>query len=487
MLATLRRLAYNSLVYGIGGTLSQFAGFLLVPIYTHLLTPEDYGIMAVIGTSAAIVKIVFECGFGGCAARYFHDYTIEERKRFFGSVVLAQLVATGVLTLIIVALAGGASRGLLGRPDRALYIQLAAVRIYLALIALVPGVIFRMREQVGLAAGTSLVSALTDIALSLFFVVGLRMGLLGVYLGGLCSAALSGLLYGYFLVREIRFVIEWPSVRKALIFGLPLIPHLLATWTLNFSDRMFLQHFTTTTETGLYSLGYNFGMIMFFVVSTINTAWVPYFYQLNREQGVDAARALIARLLTYYTVVVGLFALVLAVFGGDLLRLMAAESFWRAAQLVPIVVAAYFIHGLYYMMVNGIYYADQTRLLPLVTGVAAAVNFGANILLIPRIGMMGAAWATLVALAVMAVLTFVLAQRVYPIPFETGRIGRVLAVYLLIWGFCHAVAVASVPWSAIARVAAVLAAPALLAMTGFLRPEERSRLWAALPRIRKGR
>jgi O-antigen/teichoic acid export membrane protein len=145
------------------------------------------------------------------------------------------------------------------------------------------------------------------------------------------------------------------------------------------------------------------------------------------------------------------------------------------------------MHGLYYMMVNGIYYADQTRLLPLVTGVAAAVNFGANILLIPRIGMMGAAWATLVALAVMAVLTFVLAQRVYPIPFETGRIGRVLAVYLLIWGSCHAVAVASVPWSAIARVAAVLAAPALLAMTGFLRPEERSRLWAALPRIRKGR
>lgn len=477
MLAALRRLGLHSLIYGLGGTLSQVVGFLLVPVYTRVLTPDDYGTMAVLGTAMAIVNIVFQCGVSGSVTRYYHEFEQAERRRFIGSVLLCQLACTGLVTAAVVLGARGAAELLLPGRSVGLLLQLAITRVFVSLVAVVPGVTLRMREQPWWVVATSLLGLVTDTGLSIYLVVFLRLGLLGVYLGGLASSLICLPVYAYLLGHDVHLGVEWRHVRTALVYGLPLVPHMLAHWVINLSDRVLLQRLASTSAAGLYSLGYNFGMIMQFIVGTINTAWVPYFYQLNRERGEEEARAQTGRLFTYYAAVVGFLGLLLALFGGDLLRLMAGRAFWPAAQVIPVIVATYLVQGLYFMTVNGIFLKNRTPLLPAITGLAAVVNVGLNLLLIPRLGMMGAAWGTLAAFLVLTALTVGVAQRLYPVPFERRRVAKVALVYLLVWGACQTlVPAAPAALTTPLRLLAVACAPLLLLACGFANEVERRRL-----------
>ena len=113
----------------------------------------------------------------------------------------------------------------------------------------------------------------------------------------------------------------------------------------------------------------------------------------------------------------------MAALGPDLLRLMTPRNpaFHAAAPIIPVVALAYLLHGVFLLTSVGIGIARQARYYPMVTAAAATTNVAANLLLIPRFGAMGAAWATVLAYAVMAALGFTFSRRVFAIPFEGGR------------------------------------------------------------------
>ena len=119
----------------------------------------------------------------------------------------------------------------------------------------------------------------------------------------------------------------------------------------------------------------------------------------------------------------------MAVLGRDLLRLMTPHNpaFHAAAPVIPVVALAYLLHGVFLLTSVGIGIARQARYYPMVTAAAAATNVAANLVLIPRFGVMGAAWATVLAYAVMAALGHAFSRRLFPIPFEGGRLARITA------------------------------------------------------------
>jgi O-antigen/teichoic acid export membrane protein len=213
------------------------------------------------------------------------------------------------------------------------------------------------------------------------------------------------------------------------------VPLRWGNWALKVSDRLILQRFTTLSMVGLYSVGSTIGKTPFDLVANgIHWAIVPFFYATATQESDERSRKIFAEVATWNVAILAGLGLGTIAFSAELIAVLASSSFAAAGAVIPLIVAASFLEALFYIPSKGIYLKRKTQyLLPLFL-VPAAINIGLNLALIPRFGMMGAAWSRLVCDAIMVALTLAVSQRIYPIPYEYGRIGKIVLVAAVLAG-----------------------------------------------------
>jgi O-antigen/teichoic acid export membrane protein len=174
-----------------------------------------------------------------------------------------------------------------------------------------------------------------------------------------------------------------------------------------------------------------------------------------------------------------------AVFAQELLEIFTSRPEFRSgAPVIPVVALAYLFHGGFLLTSIGIGVRKRTRWYPLITGASATTNVAANLVLIPRLGMLGAAWATVLSYAVMAGLGFAVSRRLYPLPLEWGRLGRITGAALLVFLASLLVPAGTLALAIPVKLGLMAALPALLLASGFATPEERR---AVADRLRRRR
>ena len=430
-----KQLAKNSAVYGLPTGVSQVIAFLLIPVYTRILIPRDYGIMALIALCTTILGICFGMGFSGYIMRTYLEFkNPDHRKDFIGSLVLFQLGITFLFTVAICVSGKMITSWLFFDGHLQKYLIIAVIGLWISLVSGISTICLQVQNKAITVLTISIIGTVLSALISLILVVCLKLGVIGVFLGTAIGQTALSSVYMIFLIREMHFTIKWTYVSAALLFGLPLIPHLFSHWVMNYIDRVMLQRFTSTIEVGIYSVGYDFGMIMLFIVGTINTAWVPLFYSINNSMNPSEAQRQVSRLSTYWFMACGFCCVTLCVLGPTLLRLMVAPSFYAAASIVPIIAITYFIHGMYFMSVNSIFFRKKTIVLPFVSGLAALLNIGLNWILIPRYSMMGAAYSTLLSFAVLFIIVFIYSKTIYPVSYEYRRLLKLMVVFIVCGG-----------------------------------------------------
>jgi O-antigen/teichoic acid export membrane protein len=212
---------------------------------------------------------------------------------------------------------------------------------------------------------------------------------------------------------------------------------------------------------------------MMLIVSMFDYAWRPFFLSHAAEPG---AKKMFARVLTYFVTATSFVLLVLSFFIGDIVRIkfsghyLIHPSYWGGLSIVPVVLLAYLFLGVYNNLVAGIYIEKKTQKLPAITLAGAAANVAANFLLIPVMGMMGGAVATLLAYMVMAGALYVTVRQFYPVPYEWGRIGKVVLAGGIVEILFLTVNAGElrILWN----IALLLLFGALLALLRFVDPEE---------------
>jgi O-antigen/teichoic acid export membrane protein len=302
----------------------------------------------------------------------------------------------------------------------------------------VPSSLFRALERPErfLAFGLGVFALGTTATILFLFVFerGAGGALAGQLVGGLGVVAVTAVM----LARMPRRRFDRQLMGRALRFGLPLLPHGLAAWSLNFSDRWLigltigLPTLATQAAVGIYSFGYLIGQGVALVAISFNAAWVPFWYARG-----DGERG--PRLLREATTLVmgGLTALAVAVaaFAPELTRLLATRRWGDEAlgaiDVTVIVTFASLIYGLYFMLVSTIFLRRRTAALPLITLAAGLTNLTVNLLLIPRLGITGAAWATLAGYAMLAGVTWWFGTRSYPIAVDVPRLATLGAAAVL--------------------------------------------------------
>lgn len=431
MLKYLRQLAGESMVYGIPAVVQRFLGFLLVPIYTRIFNPADYGVMSLITTTMAAVAIFAVLALDNSAHRWFWDTEdTADRKTTLATWAWCQIVVSAVLAVGVFAFAGWLGKAIVGRADAPGYFRLTALTLPLGVMGAVVTNWFRMQRRawatVFYAIGTSLFTTGTSVLL----VVVLHRGLRGVYESQVMSLAVGTLiavaLMGDWLnPRYFR----WHRLIEMLRFGLPLIPAALAFWIVSFSDRYFVKMYTNTAEVGLYQVGSSLAAVLALITGAFQQSWGPFALSIHKRED---ARQVYASVFLAYVWLTSALSVALALVAPSALRIIATDRFVGASSVVGILAFSYVAIGLGYIATIGLAVVKTTGPTGAAITVAAIVNIGLNILLVPHMGKVGSAVATLISQACVPVYVFYRSQKYYPIPYRFWSAAGVFVLSLFV-------------------------------------------------------
>jgi O-antigen/teichoic acid export membrane protein len=260
-------------------------------------------------------------------------------------------------------------------------------------------------------------------------------------------------------------------------------------------DRFVIGHYRGNSEVGLYGAGYRFGSIVNLVVlEAFGLIWFPYVYSLrDRAQVREVSRVV----LTYFCLLMGGASLAVALFSTEIVQVMTESKFWPAVDVVPLILLGYVLWGAYLVVSTTFYIEERTGIVSGVVLFAALFNLALNVLLVPSLGGMGAAWATLITFALLAALSLGIAERLFPTGFELWRVVLPTALAAGLYGTSRLLPDAfeqfgTAWWSGrtitfpvpSARTFGVIAAkggllvafPAVLVACGFLSRRERSKI-----------
>jgi len=480
----LRHLFRHGFIYLAGALGSQLIGFFLIPLYTHYLTPADYGILEVLDRGLGVLAVLSGLGLARAVVRYYFEQIDDDYRR--------RVLATGSLTVLASALGVAALAAvfspwlsvlLLKTPGYAHLIALMAFGIGLDVAAGVPMAAMRAREQSSAFVAFSLARLLIGVGLNIWFLAGLHLGLVGIIYSSLIMNLVTGAALFILLLRDSGLRFDRTVQGDMLRFGAPVAPAGIPIVALHYGDRFILQRMASNAVVGVYSLGYRFGSVLGTLINNpFGLVWDPYMYKVADR---PSAGRIYGRVLTYHQLITMAGALCLTLLAPNLIRLMADPKYWDATVLVGPVAFGYAVFGAYNVTYSGIVIKKKTGWLPALSTVAALVNIGANLLLIPRMGAMGAALATLISFAWLTITTGLISQRKLPVAYEASRLFHLYVVV----GVCLGVGVllpqALPSAEAWLRVGALVAFPFLLMITGFPSADERVALRGLRDRVRR--
>jgi O-antigen/teichoic acid export membrane protein len=480
--SALRKLVGASAVYGLGSVLVRGLAFLLLPLYTRYLSPAEYGIVALTVTCTVVLGLLYPLGLRGAVSRtYYEGGTAEERKDRVGTLWIAMILSAATMALLLDRAGPSLGAALLPEVPFHPYLRLAVWTAFLGVLGLTPLVLLQAQERplafVLLTVWTALVTTVATV-----WLVVKGGGAAGYLQGSLVGAGLAAIPYLALTMRQIRPVFRIRVLLPALAFGHPLVPHALAGWVLEMSDRAILTRLIPLHDVGVYSLGYQLGAAMGLVTTAFNAAWVPFLFGTLKDEG-EAAHPKLARLVTYYAVALCFVGLGWALLVEYAMALLAGPAFRDAYRITPWVVGGYVFGGLYLIPTNLLFWRRQTRVIPLITLAAGAANVGLNFWLVPRYGAIAAAWSTLAAYALLLILTWKCAERLHPFPYEYRRLGLMAGLALALFLTGQLLPFPSPALEVAGRVLLWLAFPVGLLALGML---DRAEL-AVLTRLMRGR
>jgi O-antigen/teichoic acid export membrane protein len=478
VLTRLKDLFGNLVIYGLGDVATSLISLLLLPIFTSYLTPEDYGVIGLLLLLEAFTKVALRWGVDTAFMRLYHDAQDQAGRQllastlfFFLLVVNGLLLGAALLLLpwLTPLVLGDATAS--GAPPSVL-VALTLVNTFVAGFYFIPLQVLRIQRRSRTFIAISTVRSFGTILARLALVISAGMGVLGIVIADAAVTVVFSLVLARWYVPLIRPVFSRAILREALGFGLPRVPHSVAHQLIGFADRRLLEAFHTAREVGLYSIGASFGLALKLFLSAFEAAWTPFFLGVMREP--NAAR-IYSTVSTYVVALLVVLVSGLAAAAPHVVRLFTTEGFHEAAAVTPWVALGVMFQGLYLVGSIGLVITKETKWYPLATGLAAAVSLGANLVLIPRFGILGAAWANALSYAALAAATVSLSWRVYPIAYEWGRLLRIGAAGALAYAAGTRVvpeALGVVPSLLAAGVVVLGVYGALLAATGFFHPGE---------------
>jgi O-antigen/teichoic acid export membrane protein len=417
----LARLSRHTVVYAAAGQLSKLVGFALLPFYTAYLDKAAYGINELLTQAISVLGYIAGINMTTAMARHYFDSAEPRHRRLVVSTTLWAAFAASLTLAGALALAARPLGALLS--DRPGMPELVYLTLGILVLQLLREVFWRylQTEERSTAFAVSAVSmTVVVLVLQIWFVRGLGRGLIGLFEAVLISEVLAVAALAVVLLPRVGLGFSPALFRQLATYTLPLVPNGVLQFCLHNADRYVLDGLRGEADVGLYGFAYKLGLIPNFLLLTpFLMVWYPFIFSVG---DAERQKVLIARIGAYFLAVVTGAVLLVSIFAPELVRLMAGKPEYLVAwPAVPFVCAGYWCWAAFQMAQTGFFIRKRTSTLPWLTGLAAAFNIVANLLLIPRYGWVAAAWITAATFLLLLVVTLRAVRPVFPVDFLWRR------------------------------------------------------------------
>jgi O-antigen/teichoic acid export membrane protein len=430
----IKNLGKQTLIYGLGHIMARLVTFLLLPLYTHTFTQEEYGAISLAYAFMGFAIILYRYGMDTALMKFSIQSKGEEQIKYTSVIIITQLITSTIFSLILYLLRYDIAEFVLGlnRPDWMLSL---IIILFLDAFWNLPMLILRSEEKAVTFIFFSLVNVILTMALNIYFVIHLNEGVDGVLKANIIASGLVSFLSLpiIFRITKIKFL-KKEILLKVLSFSLPFLPAGLFTMIMELSDRYIIEWLLGTAEVGLYSAGKKMGMLGLTAVMGFNMGWTPFFLKRGKNKNAKKQFKIIT---TIFLGVMGYICLLVSLWISEIMRFSVFGSpligveFWECEPIVSLILLGYFFFGTYVIQLPGVYIKEITGWIPLFRVIGASVLVLSSIITIPIFGIYGAAIAVVIAFFSMSLSIFLKVQTVYSIPYNWKGIIFPILILLL--------------------------------------------------------
>lgn len=431
----IKKLAGETAIYGLGTIVPRLLNYFLVPLYTYVFTQEEYGRITELYAWVAIMMVVLTYGMETAFFRYAE---LEKNASKVFSTAATSILITSVVFLAAIILFINNIAGAIHYEDNNEYIILLAIIVAIDAFTALPFAFLRYQNKAKRFAIIKVISVAVNILLNLvfilvlpkldfnirndFFLIDASSLIIVVFVANLISSIVSLLL----LIPELKHFkigINRVLFKKLLLYGLPILIIGIAGMINEVSDKILLRYFlpddqNAEAQIGIYGASYKLAILMMLFIQMFRYAAEPFFF---RESSKKDAKEIYSKVMTYFVIFTLLIFLTVTLYI-DIFKYFIGPAFWIGLQIVPIILAAKMFLGIFYNLSVWYKLTNKTLYGAIISIIGALITIVLNILLIPKIGYLGSAWANLACYFSMMVISYFWGRRIYQIHYQLKKI-----------------------------------------------------------------
>ena len=482
MTKNLQSVFSDSMIYWVGTMLSKMMGFFLIPLYTRFLSPEDYGVLELVALTTDLFAILIGAQISSAVFKLYHDEDDEKRKRqIISTSVVGVTVFSGLSFLILFLNAELLSTIIFDTNDNAELFRLMFIGYFFSVVQQVPLAYIRILDKSKLFVIVTLIQLFLMISMNVVFVAVYDLGVYGILLGTAIAFTITGLILVYQTLVYTGVHFKLNIFNSAIRFSYPLIPATLAMFVINFSDRFFLNEYSTLNDVGIYSLSYKFGfLLMPLIVMPFYMTWQSKMYVFYKEENRNE---LYNSAFSVFFFILSAVFLFITAYIEEILWLMTTEKYYEAAYYVPIIGGAYLINGVSQIFSSALYAEKKTKSIAMINMVVALINIFLNIVLISRYGVLGASLATLISYALVMIMTLSRSNKLTKIRWDIRRYMKLVVITVLVVILVNIVSVDSIFAGVLLKIAILLSALFVVFKIGYFTESQIAFIKRRIPRL----
>lgn len=435
----LKQLLGESAIYGLSGVITSFIGMFLMPLYTSVFQPSDYGIIALMGTTSALVTIVLVFGLDNAAALWYWDKTEEaDRKRTISGWYFFLLVVSICAGLLFILLPYFFSKLILKNSNYYEIVLVFGFNVLFIGFQKVANIWFRVRRKPLSAVTYSLTISLITIFLNILFVLVIGIGLIGIFYAQLIASAVGFFITTFTLRNWVSYkYFDFKFLKEMLRFSLPLIPAGIVFWLMSSAATYFIVLFVSNkTEVGLFQVGATIASVLGLATWAFLQAWPPFALSIHKNSEAPRVFGVVFELYSVF----GLFcAFSLLLFAKEILFLFTNEAYYGAENIIGLLAINVILVGMPSIISIGNNIRKKNMPYASAVFVGSAITLGLFAFLIPSLGKEGAAISMIVGNCAVVIFLGIRTQKIYYVPYNFRRIVSMIflqgVVFIGLWQF----------------------------------------------------
>lgn len=426
-----KKLVSHSIIYGLASLLINGSNFFLIPFYTHYLTTTEYGIISSVALFTTVTTTFLTLGLNSATTRFYVEFNEEQFRKFLFSIFVFQIGVSLTIVVVFTTFDGLFLNRIFSNVPYHPYLEYG---LYAGLTGVFSAIPLAFLQAQSKALHYRFFTTFSFTLLTLFMVVFIAIrkeGSMGGVKAPFYANLIMSLFYLVFIVRQsdAKFVKSYVSM--ALVYSFPLMIYSVFGAFMDVSSKFFVERLTTLSELGIYNVAQQIASVILLLTNAINMAWVPLFFKEAKQNTDSVLFANFGKLLIFFLTLAGMM---LSMFCGELLSFLIPGSYQTAVIYIPWLVLTYIIGGGYWILIiNPITFSKKTIYLPLLTILSSVFSVGLNLVFIPVLGTVGAAFSMLFGHGILVLAAYFIYKKFSTVKYDFMKMNAMVLIGVVIY------------------------------------------------------